>query len=618
MKRVFPILICVLAALSCTRGGGGEPHVQDELVSVQLALRVGAERPADPAKGNPSVITEMNEVFRGIEYVTLVPFQVQRTIQEGDRSVFHPSYLPGISSLIAGNHAFLYTKEEVALPGGTASVLAYGLSPEADAATEIEKMHLNGALEPVGLGALPELRHAGDIGFRPVKIYSGGLPAEAQTIADILTAVVGQATVTTDYYYYALSEWKSGQAVIVWDEHVADQRLADYFNSITDEGRLTTGAGRNVEYMLTRLYRLMSDFESFETIPYEHSAYGQVYPAYKTIGGSEPLTWADLYDGLAALITGRIEALRDAGTLNISGTGEVTFADEALSVYPSAYGLPEGAAVVRWDGIQYNPVSQELDGVAPLSSYCYPPRLWYYANTLLSTSSKDLSAAYDPANVSWQDDILALYRNGHVVHGYTKSAALDNPLQYSCGMLVASVRASSASLTDAAGKSVALSGNNIAITGVILGGQQNLGYDFTPAGGADSFLYDSCISGVNLAAVSAQNAPVFRTLVSQTPDDTPVYFCLELRNDTGESFTGADGNVLPGGKFYLLGTIELPDDGSYERAFEKDCTTRVNCVISSLAEARTAVPDLEHPTLSMGLQLAVNWVEATSSYVILY
>ena len=621
MKRAFPIFLCiVLAFSSCENRGGGEPGTPN-LVPVQLALRVGGEGNARQVKGNPSVITEMAEGFRGVEDVTLLPFSVKGTIGVGDRSIYHPLYLPDITSLIANNHAFLYPSEEVFLPGGAASMLAYGCAPEAPAATDIETLHLNGALNPHGLTPQSTLRTAGDIGFSPVPIYGTGIPSEAGEMAEILTSVVGQASVTTTYFYYELSAWKSGQVSVTWNDVIAELQLRNYFNWITNEGRLTTGAGCNVEYMLTHLYVLMKDYVSYDTTPYEHDGLNGRYPTYKTMGESLPRTYADLYNGLRDLVVGRIEALRDAGTLTISLDKEVRFADDALSRYPTAYGLPDGAAVIRWDGIQYVPVLQMLDGVAPLDSYCYPPRLWYYSNTTLSTSAKDLSEAYVSSNASWADDILALYRSGGVIHSYTQSVARDHPLPYSCGMLVAKVRAGAAQLEDAddsPSTNVVPDGSNLPVTGVIVGSQRALRFDFTPEDGDDMFLYDNCIGGVHLNNVDLASAPSFRTFVSQTPDDQEVYFCLELRNDTGTTFTGADGLVLPGSKFYLLGSIELPEDHSFSRVFQKDCITTVNCTVTSLRDARTAVPDLEHPTLSMGLQVGVNWIESTSSYVILY
>ena len=45
--------------------------------------------------------------------------------------------------------------------------------------------------------------------------------------------------------------------------------------------------------------------------------------------------------------------------------------------------------------------------------------------------------------------------------------------------------------------------------------------------------------------------------------------------------------------------------------FERDHVTTINCLVTSLAGARTAVPDLEHPHLSVGLQVNANWIVST-------
>ena len=284
MKRLFPLLICIVLAFpSCEnrREGGFDTS---RLVPVQLALQVGGDGKAQQAKGNASVITEMDQGFRGIEDVTLVPFADQRPVQEGDRSIYRPGMLPAITTLVANNHAHLYPSEEVFLPGGTASLLAYGRTPEASAATETDRLHLNGALVPHGLSVQPTLCTAGEIGFSPVPICADGFPTEAARITDILSEIVGQASRTTTYFYYELGAWKSAQVAFTWNETVGELQLRNYFDWITNGGLLTTGAGRNVEFMLTRLYVLLKDYADDDTTPYEHVNALNRYPAYKTMG----------------------------------------------------------------------------------------------------------------------------------------------------------------------------------------------------------------------------------------------------------------------------------------------------------------------------------------------
>lgn len=626
-----------LSALSACQTG---KDVGDTLVPVQLAVRVGDVTPA--TKGDASVITEMDRTFRGMTGVTIIPFdkrtETVKTVQLTDVAIFHPSYLPDISKdytsaavvahtyargLVSNNNAHLYSSADATLPGGTTSVLAYGYAPDAQILNTYSANHTNGALNAHGIAPQPDLRSVSEIGFDPVPIFDSGLPDEALSMASVLNNIVSGASFTADYWYNENGTRKSAIASVSWDSGTEDNQLRELFSWITNNGELTTGSGVNVEYMITYLYRMLKSYVCNDTSQYERVMTNAVYYAFKDENLTDPLTLADLYYGLRDVIVSRIEYLLAINSLEYNDSdGKIYFTSPALCSYPDSYGLPAGAAVIKWDGVRFNAVAESLDGVSPLSSFCYPPKLWYYANSTISTSTSDQADVYTSEN-DWTTNILGAYRTGKVIHSDTKSVALDEPLQYSCGMLLATVRASASSLDDADGSAstlVRLTSDAIEVTGVIIGGQRSLRYDFTPVlTGDEYFLYDNCISNVYLQHVDSQSeVPAFRTLVSQTPDGAPVYFCLELRNNTGGSFTGADGIVLPGSKFYLLGTIPLPTDGSFERVFEKDFTTTINCTVTSLAEAHTAVPDLQHPTLSMGLQVNVNWMMSTPSYIVLY
>ena len=195
----------------------------------------------------------------------------------------------------------------------------------------------------------------------------------------------------------------------------------------------------------------------------------------------------------------------------------------------------------------------------------------------------------------------------------TRAVALEEQLQYSCGMLVCTVRATSAILDDGDGDpttTVKATGTNFPITGVILGGQKKLGFDFTPKDGEDQyFMYDNRISGVYLT--DETSAPL-KSLVSQTADGENVYFCLELRNDSGVIFAGAEGDIMPGSTFYLVGSMDMPPvESGFSSVFVRDHTSAVNCVVPSLAQALNSIPDLENPRLTLGVQANMNWVQST-------
>lgn len=634
--RAYSLLLAVALSVlpACEKQGG---NGEGKGVPVQLAISVGSN--VTGTKGNPAVITEMSAsvTFRGMTGIILLPFDIRGTIEADDHSVYFPSRMSDISQrfypravagsgdyvdgLVENNRAHVYPTGEVMFPGGTASVLAYGQAPLVAAENDIRSQHLNGALEVAGLGGISELRYASDIHFDPVRILPQiqALPADAQTLANYLNALFVPEVKYETTLWYEDNTWHEAPISLVWDGTIDDPTLRECYLETVNGGNLMPGSGRSVEYMLSRIYRRLKSRLGQNNAQVEYTHGGIVYPAMKENGGSVPLTWEDLYRGLQDVITARIEAMADA--LAISGTNEVTFRNSTLRDYPEALGLPEGAALLRWNGSHFYPVADltgdSEEGVAPLSSYCYPPRLWYFANSTLSTSSADNKEVYTNEKESWTD-ILGEYRFGKVVNGTTRGVALDQPLQFSCGLLIATVAAASADLDDGDGDSsttVHVDDDTFPVTGVVIGSQQRLNFDFTPAGGRSLSLYDNCISGVYAKAVPQSSADSFRTFVSQTPDGEDVYLCLELRNDSGQPFTGADGVVLPGSKFYLVGNIELgPGETS---VFQQDHATTIHCRIASLAQARNAIPNLEQPHLALGILISSTWTQSTPGHVIL-
>lgn len=632
--RTYFLLLTALPGVftACEKTAGGS--VGDaEPIPIQLALSV-APTSGSLSKGDPSAITEMsdNVTFRGMTGVTVLPFDVQRDIVSGDLSNFHPTFLSDISQyiydravgaggvyitgLVDNNWSHLYPSGDTSFPNGTASVLAYGCAPLVPDSDEIRTRHLNGALEATGLGVQADFRTAGDIHFDPVRILPDGLPATAQQLTDLLNAIFyPEISYETAFWYEDVTRHNE-TITLVWNDEIDDNTLRDCFLETTNGGNMTPGSGRSVEYIISRLYRRLKSYVVQDDTPVEYIRTGDVYPAMKP--NDEPLTWGELYNGLRVAIIDRIEAL-DGHGLTLDRT-EYTAAltNASWQDYPGTLGLPDGAAILRWNGNRFYPVEDlpgdSADGVAPVTSYVYPPQLWYFANSTISTSSADKSNTYTSEKPNWTD-ILDEYRYGKTVSGGTVSVAMDQPLKFSCGMLIADVIAESTTLDDGDGDpatTITLADDTFPITGVIIGSQQRLNFDFTPAGGDSFFLYDNCIAGLALPT----NTPAgFRTLVSQTPDDEDVYLCLELRNDSGQTFVGEDGIVLPGSKFYLVGRIDLGEGQS--SVFKRDCTTTIHCHISSLAKARNAIPNLEHVNIALGIQISVNWVMSTPSHVIL-
>lgn len=643
MKGFCTYLLLTVAVLgvsaACNKNGNGQDGEQ-EAVPVQLALSVG-RTPETSTKGDPAAISEMSDGsqearFRGMTGITILPFRATGTIQSDDQSIYHPSRMGDISQLVyenvitAGGYvdgvirnswAHLYPRGDVSLPGGTASVLAYGCAPLYPEEDAVRSQHLNGALSVSGLEDQVAPRRAGDIHFDPVRIVSDGLPEDGQTLADLLNAIFAPEARYTATFYYEDEGWHEETVSVDWNADIEDVVLRDCFLETINDGKFTPGSGRSVQYMINRLYsRLKAHvIQNIEPVEYLHS--GEYFAAMKQEGGSAPLTWGDLYSGLRDVIVARIEALDGHGLTVTPADNSAALSDASLLDYPSSLGLPDGAAILRWNGNRFYPVENaggdSTEGIAPVTSFCYPPRLWYFANTTLSTANTDKSGAYTSEKTDWTH-VLDEYQYGKVVSGLTESVALDRQLRFSCGMLIVNLSATTDELPDGDDDSrtrVTLTDNAFPVTGVVIGSQQRLGFDFTPSGGTSLFLYDDCISGVQLPPTTSLSQESFRTFVSQTPVGKPVYLCLEFRNDSGHSFTGLDGIILPGSKFYLIGRIEPP--GAQGSVFEQYHTTTVNCIVSSFENAFNAIPNLEQPYVAIGVQISVNWIQSIPGHIIL-
>lgn len=641
--QLLPVSV-ILATVSCTALIDEFPagDCPKEVVPVQLAINLNTSL---PTKANIQQITELASgddfSFRGMSAIRMIPFKDDGT-PAGDML-----QLPAISSaqdesasgshtgLIKNNLSHLYSSADAVLPVGCASVLAYGTAVESAAySSVIEKKHLNGSLLETGVTMAAGTPSLAGISFSPEAIFpaSSGTPSQGVLIANVLSDIVIQGGQYEQSFVYKNKggETVTGSRVYTWDGSIGDSRLQEYYNWITNEGHMMSGTGVNVEYMLSTLYRTLSNYESYDTRVVTTLVGSDEYEVQKSSNLDDDLTYGDVFNNLAAHIKERIDYIIDNTTSLKRVVDEdfvsIEFRSQELHDYPDALGLPHGAAVMRWTPAGFVPVFQGLDGVASLSQYCYPPSLYYITESGVSTTEDgNIESRYTSATDTWAG-ILNGYTSGHTVTRKTRSVAVDNPFRYAVGMLLGTLRATADYLPDndgSAATNVRVYGNRFPVTGIIIGGQYPQRYDFTPVSYANDeeyeenefFLYDNQVSGVYL---TRQESAPFRTLSLQTPLERDVYFALELRNDSGSSFYGAEGRILPGHRFYLTGKLEFPESAPLHNIFLKHHCTTVSCVVNSMEAAHNAVPDLGVPQLSLGVQTQVNWIFSTGTTVVLY
>lgn len=320
--------------------------------------------------------------------------------------------------------------------------------------------------------------------------------------------------------------------------------------------------------------------------------------------------------------TGTSEGVRNLCTAIIDS---ITTKNSCLSgTFPGSIGLPDGAAVIRWTGTAFEPRTEAtiLDNINNITRFTYPAELWYYVNSTICTSTDVVKKDIYATASSWDDLLNERYQGSNVVGRQTMSVAVKDPLQYGVGRFQMTLKKITDVLRDSKGRIVA-NGDaaHLPLTGMIVGGQHTVGFDFTPRGVQSDvdarFIYDPIISSTVSGGVDDGDQTI-NTLVLQTYDNEIVPVVLEFRNETGEKFNGIDGVIYPGAKFYLIAQLDPEGEGSDDfanRVFTQDYTTAVTMRVASLAKAYSCMPDLLEARLEIGVQIVKQWIQSTTTTV---
>jgi len=319
---------------------------------------------------------------------------------------------------------------------------------------------------------------------------------------------------------------------------------------------------------------------------------------------------------LKALLTGS-DALSTAIKANIDAKSTI-----ASNTYPRSLGLPDGAAVIRWTGSQFEvkTTTTQLDNINGINRYTYPAELMFFVDSPIRTSAEEVAKeVYQTTDQLWSAFLDAYYKGPETVNRDTKAVAIKNPIQYGVAKLDLTLTGMSATLRDAKDEVVPnTSMTTLPLTGVIIGGQHTVGFNMKPQGAQTDvdgrFIYETTVDDTNFTTEGYKTS----TLVLQSYDDEKVPVILEFENNTGHAFVGKDGTVYPGARFYLIGMIDPTGKGTGDyanRVFTQDYTTTMSMSVTSLAKAYTCMPDLLAPRLEIGVQVVTKWIQATTTNV---
>ena len=316
---------------------------------------------------------------------------------------------------------------------------------------------------------------------------------------------------------------------------------------------------------------------------------------------------------------------------------------DATKYYPASIGLPDGVAALKWVETTTNNVTTgafvpqtttTLQGVNSLNVFAYPAELCYYGNSQIKTSESLIGHTGYTSATDWKENVLPNYTDGQIITSTTKSVAIENPLQYGVARLDVTIQAKTTKLKDSDGTDITVGATSFPLTGIIVGGQRRVGFDYKPLNSADaqSLVYDSQVkkdnnSSAYLLSTAPTATDAVHTLLLQSLDGEDETIILEFENNckdgdnNGVTFKGIDGMINPGTKFYLIGTILKPteEEGKdyTKRVFTQDYITSANITIESLSHAYNAVPDLYYDALTSFHVVNIDikpWSESSTSH----
>lgn len=578
------------------------------VMDISLALSVGrVEMPG--TRMTDVIVQNTGETsFRGIEQIYALPFQVDSKIQPedirfGSNLVLPQQGLPAnmfgddaqggaFAGLVRNNNAHLYNP--VYVRKGTRSVLVYGKALDENISVATDSVAFkagNGVLRGRGLD---EGITAGAIHFDLDPITDGNdLGTELDAILGYLNGIA-QASVSYEGEVYRWSDYANS---------TLQEDFASAFRGFTSERRPFAGSSVALGQILTRLYRSARSIQ---------------------------LNTSGALNSLATEVMARINNARFV-TLTGSGSNATV---SLISDFPACYGVPAGAITLQWNGTAFwRPTRGAGSQAVTLTSFCYPPSLWYYANSRLAVSTEDeVADEYNYNHMTWAE-ITSLYSSSSLVVGGVESVAVREPLQYGVALLDIYVnRSKKEQLLDSKGNHVNVANRHFPLTGIIVGDQRNLAFDFTPAGDQEYYVYDrmvndgtspkNYISAVVSDMDGTLNRKDVQVLATQTLPREDLHLALEFQNNSGNTFYGHDGDaILAGSRFYLFAKLKYSAAANstgenIDCILLQDHVTRVTFDVESLEEAYSTIPELRDPQLQVGVKANMEWVLPTPTTIV--
>ena len=303
--------------------------------------------------------------------------------------------------------------------------------------------------------------------------------------------------------------------------------------------------------------------------------------------------------------------------------------------FPRKQNLPDGVAKVKWENGQFAFVEANSVGIGTTNTsnnidytkITYPAELAYFVSSPVKTSQEEITAVANlPTYEQWTNKTYWDTDYKDEVENRTRFVALQYPLQYGVACLKSTIKCNNGPLEDNAkdgnfgydkNNSISVPTGGFKVTGILVGGQpQGVAWNFEPyATNTNDFKYTIYDNHMNsgFAAKSTESSPNY-TLVLDNKDgsgssQSNVFVTVELQNNSGEDFYGAEGIIPKNTKFYLVGELKLNGNTTEtaDRVFVQDHTTVASFTITSLKNAYNHIPDMRTSKINVGLAVDLTW-----------
>lgn len=579
MKSVKTFAYMMAMAIVCTAGmvsckdkeepqdptqQTGEPGYAGQVVKTQFAIALPGQIGSSSVNRMPSATVQNAGLsqFQGITDLTLIPFAKQGAIATTDTRLGTNIVLSGdvATADLESDAANAKLYENVDIPLTTASFLFYAKSKATGTGFEV------GALTPTMTGTTPASYH---FDLQPMVTDVDALYLTSAAGGKLMQYLTHVACASD-----GLTEPKR------WYEYTADSAAM---------------------YAMFNTFTSMHGLSSFEV--------------------ARVLT--DLNKSLKPLTNSPIaKAIRDSIAsptyATINGSDEVVLKSE-LSHFPGQYKLPDGAVDIKWNSSSHAFEKGLYNNMAALNTYVYPAQLWYFVNSTIKTSNTSKKTMYDGTK-DWTA-ILAAHTDGAAVNSLTRAVAIKDTIQYAVARLDVQVRLASASMADnsdlAEGLAKAVDATaGFPVTAILVGGQKNVGFDFTPITSTEYTIYDSVMASTAetlspatmMAMPGSGYSAMNHTLVLENGTED-VMVAVEMLNTTGVDFYGVGNQLIPkNGKFYVIAKLEkaaATETGNH--VFKQDYTTTAKLTLTNLKKAYNTIPDLRTPKMELGFTVDLSW-----------